>query len=163
MLRSILSFIDKYGIIFTTVSGTKWIKICQLIFKDGLEWKKMFFNKNIVLEILKSNFTDEIGMCVGNFVASLDDLELESIFELAVDFAALYGIEEMEVEDYTVEEKDEGQNVKGTFEGRASVDGYERINGEIVYMDSGIIHFEVNFSFYVENRKYSDIELECLY
>ena len=123
----------------------------------------MLFNKNIVLEILRSNFAEEIDRCVEKCVESLDDLELESVFESAVDFAALDVIVEMEVEDYTVEKEDDERYVEGTFDVMVSVDGYERINGENVYKDSGIVHFEIGFSFYVENGKYSEIELEYLY
>lgn len=123
----------------------------------------MLFNKNIVLEILRSNFAEEIGRCVEKCVESLDDLELESIFESAVDFAALDVIEEMEVEDYTVEKEDDELYVEGTFEVVVSVDGYERINDETVYKDSGTVQFGIGFSFYIENGKYSEIELEYLY
>lgn len=123
----------------------------------------MLFNKNIVLEILRSNFSEEITSFVYSCVTELYEFELDNIFESTVDFAVLDTIDEMIVNDYSVEEEDDRQTVEGSFEVLISVDGYECINGDNIYKESGIVNFGIGFTFSAENKKYSNIDLEYLY
>lgn len=123
----------------------------------------MLFNQNIILEILKSNFAKEIKEFTDSFVMSLDASDLGEIFESTVDFAMLDSIEEMEIEDYITEEEENVQNVEGTFVIVVSLDGYERINEHSMFKETSITNFGIGFSFYVENKVYSNLELEYLY
>ena len=92
--------------------------------------RRMLFNQNIISEILRSSFGDKIEAFTDDCVMELDDYELAYLFEETVDFAILYGIDEIEVEEYRVEEEGEGQKVSGTLEIMAVVDGFERIEEE---------------------------------
>ncbi len=125
--------------------------------------RRMLFNQNIISEILRSSFGDKIEAFTDDCVMELDDYELADLFEETIDFAILYGIDEIEVEEYRVEEEGEGQKVSGTLEIMAVVDGFERIEEESEFRDTGTIAFGAGFSFHVEEGVYSDLELEYLY
>lgn len=119
----------------------------------------MLFNSNIILEVLKSNFTEEIALFVHKCIEQLDEYDLEDIFESEADYALADFIEGIEVEDFSVEDENDGQKVEGTLEIIVSVSGYE----DNLFIGTGSIILGIGFSFYVENEKYTDIEFNYLY
>lgn len=123
----------------------------------------MLFNQNIIAEILRSSFGNEIEEFVHDCVADLEDYDLEDVFTETVDFAVLDCIDEIAVEDYRVEDEEDGRTVSGELGITAVLDGFETVGSENVFKDTGVTVFEAAFSFYAVGGKYSDIELEYLY
>lgn len=119
----------------------------------------MLFNKNIILEILRSVFSDKIESFVDKCVMGFDEFDLELIFESLVDLVIFNSIEDMIVENFSVEDDDRGQNVFGMFEIVVSLDGFQ---GDY-FVESEMAVLRIEFSFYAEEGKYSDLELEYLY
>lgn len=62
----------------------------------------MLYNKNIVHEIIISNFEQQIEDKVSDYVIDLDAFMLEQIFEQIIDYACVDYIESIEVEEYHV-------------------------------------------------------------
>lgn len=123
----------------------------------------MLFNQNIIAEILRSSFGNEIEEFVNDCVMDLEDYDLEDVFTETVDFAVLDCIDEIAVEDYRVEDEEDGRTVSGELGITAVLDGFETVGSENVFKDTGVTVFEAAFSFYAVGGKYSDIELEYLY
>lgn len=123
----------------------------------------MLFNQNIIAEILRSSFGNEIEEFVNGCVTDLEDYDLEDVFTETVDFAVLDCIDEIAVEDYRVEDEEDGRTVSGELGITAVLDGFETVGSENVFKDTGVTVFEAAFSFYAVGGKYSDIELEYLY
>lgn len=125
----------------------------------------MLYNRNIVLDILRSNFWDPIEEFTNRCIMDMNGMELERFLEYTVDYANLDFITEMKVIDYEVEKEEDssGESVSGTLEVSAEIDGYTHWDGEDILSDSGEITLGFSFNFYVEEGKYSDLELEYLY
>lgn len=66
----------------------------------------MLYNKNIVHEIIISNFEQQIEDKVSDYVIDLDAFMLEQIFEQIIDYACVDYIESIEVEEYHVQNRD---------------------------------------------------------
>lgn len=123
----------------------------------------MNYNKNIILDILRSNFFEEIETFVTNYVLDLEENDLIMFFETSVDYAMLDYIEEISVVYYEVE-KEEGQdNISGMINVIAEIDGYLHWDGEENFVGSNEIEIGIDFSFYEENNDFFDIELEDVY
>lgn len=129
---------------------------------DG-DIKKMNYNKNIVLDILRSNFWDEIEKFVMDYVLDLENDELIEVFETLVDYAMLDYIEEMSVDCYEVEQEENKKNISGVLDVVANIDGYAHWDGEGNLIDDGEIEIGIGFRFYEEEEEYFDIVLEHLY
>lgn len=123
----------------------------------------MLFNKNIILEILQSDFGDEIEAMVDVCVMDLEPAELESIIEYSVDYALLDEIEEMYVSDYEIENEGGRQVVSGILEVKAMISGYSHWDGEEVYVEDGSTGFGIGFVFETDGINHSNLQLEYLY
>ena len=123
----------------------------------------MLFNRNIILEVLRSNFAKNIKEFVDKCIMEWDGFDLDDIFEEAVDFALLDSVEEMTIEEYNVEDENGGQTVDGICEITVAVNGFIKAGEDVAYRDTQIAVLGIGFSFYVENDKFSDMELEYLY
>lgn len=96
----------------------------------------MLFNKNIILEILRRRFSFEIENFVDACVSGFDNYELECMFDKEIDFAILNNIDEMKVEEFSVENEDNIQYVDGIFEVTIFMDGYQDEELENIYVSS---------------------------
>lgn len=123
----------------------------------------MLFNKNIILDILRRNFSFEIENFIEVCVSRFDEFELECIFDEEIDFALLNNIDEMTVEDFAVENDENAQYVDGVFEISIFIDGYRTEELENYYVASIETVIGIGFAFNVEDDCYSDIDLEYLY
>lgn len=70
----------------------------------------MVLNKNILTNILQSNFELEITECIEDAIMNMESRELEKIFEEFIDYAYLDEITGMEVSSFSVEEEFVGVN-----------------------------------------------------
>lgn len=123
----------------------------------------MLFNKNIILEILQSEFGEQIDAMIENCVMDLEPYELDTVFEYSADYAFLDGIEEMSIAEYEVEKEHGNESVCGVLEVKVSIIGYTHWDGEEVHVDDGIVTLGIGFCFTVNGGNYSDLELECVY
>lgn len=126
----------------------------------------MLFNKNIILEILQSNFIDfdsEMESLAEDYAMSIANYELQSIFEYPVAFVLMEGIGEIQVKDYQVLEDEEESIVSGVIEAEVLLDGYVYWDGENECIDSAEGLMGVKFSFRAGNEKYDRLELERVY
>lgn len=119
----------------------------------------MRFNSNIILEVLKSNFAEEITLYVHKCIGQLDEYDLSNIFESEADYALADFIEGIEVEDFSTEDENDGKKVEGTLEIIVSISGYD----DRTFIGTGNIILGIGFSFHVENEKYTNVEFEYLY
>lgn len=67
----------------------------------------MLFNANIILEILRSRFSKQIEDYLEQCIIGFDEYELLNFFAANLNAAVLINVGEMEVEDFSVEEKTE--------------------------------------------------------
>ncbi len=123
----------------------------------------MKYNKNIILNILSSEFWDEIVEYAAECIWYLDEEELFRAFEDEVDFAELDNIEKMKVIDYEIEEDGDIERILGTLDIWSDLNGYVQWDGENISMGSALVTLGIAFSFSVENGVYSDLELEHVY
>ena len=125
----------------------------------------MIYNNNIILNILQSEFWDEIEIYVAGCILDFDDWNSNDTFENIVDYAELDSIDEMVVDSYNIEENPDGvrEYISGMMEIRSYVDGYVHWDGEDMVVDSGEVSIGVQFSFYAEDDKYYNLELEHIY
>ena len=120
---------------------------------------KMHYNKNIILEILQSNFGAEIESFVDCYVMDMDPGQLAGAFEQTVDYAVLDTIDEMDVVNFHVE-KDitDEEMMDGIFYVLAMLEGYAYWGGEHVFVGSEEIELDFHFSFLKFNGKYSNFK-----
>lgn len=124
----------------------------------------MTYNNNIILNILQSNFWDEIEICVADYIISLDEFNLAENFDNIVDYAELDSINEMLVDSYEIklEAEEDREYISGIIEIECSIDGYVHWDRENIAIDKGIVNVGVQFSFCSEKDKYYDLELELI-
>lgn len=126
----------------------------------------MLYNKNIVLDILSSNFWDSIEDFTNGCVMDMSSIDLDGVFEYMTDYAALDSITEMKVTDYEAE-KEEGdifkELISGILEVSADIEGYAHWDGEDILIDHGEVVLGFSFSFYAEKGEYTDLDLGYLY
>lgn len=123
----------------------------------------MLFNKNIILEILQSNFGNEIEAMVDACVMDMEPDELESIIEYSVDYAVLDEIEDMHVLDYGIENEGKQQTVSGVLEVRTMISGYSHWDGEDMYVEDGSTSLGIGFVFDTDGMNHTNLQLEYLY
>ena len=114
----------------------------------------MLYNKNIVHEIIISNFEQQIE--------DLDAFMLEQIFEQIIDYACVDYIESIEVEEYHVQNRDEIDTITGILRVIVLLEGYVHWDGEDEFVEdqSAIINF--SFTFANDNNEYVDFELKVI-
>lgn len=120
----------------------------------------MLYNKNIVLQIIVSNFSNELEMAIYEATKDLDGFELEEIFEQLIDFAEVDDIGNTEVVDYKVDVCDDVNVLHGIIKVDVSLDGYVHWDGENEILDTQNYEFEFEFGFKDKEEKYYDFELE---
>lgn len=124
----------------------------------------MLFNRNIILEILRSSFAKEIETFIEQYIMELDEIELEEFFGLSADFAFLDSIGQINVDDFSTVSDGNGQKVEGVFDVEVLIYGFQNVeNDDKKYMGTGLGMLELAFSFYEKNGSYSNIVLEYLY
>lgn len=122
----------------------------------------MLLNKNIILEILQSNFGSEVENMIESCIMNLEPEDLQTFFEYSVDYAFLDEIEDMCVTEYEAA-KEDGE-VCGILEVRALISGYTHWDGEDMHIDDGIILIGIGFCFEINgDNAYSNLELENVY
>ncbi len=114
----------------------------------------MRYNKNIILEILQSNFEDEIETFIDCYVMDLEAYELLRLFEHTADYAELGSINEMHVLDFRVEREEDEEIIDGIFFVQASIEGYAYWEHEHIYLGSEDAEFEFHFSFLARRNQY---------
>lgn len=117
----------------------------------------MLLNKNIVLEIIRSNFGEQIEFESTMRVMDMHGYELEEIFDFPIDYALLDLLGEMEVEEYSVAE--DGKTVTGVLQVEAFIEGYVHWDGSDEYWGSGETVLGFKFGFKAEDEKVSEFEL----
>ena len=122
----------------------------------------VLYNKNIVLEIIISNFEQQIEDKVSDYVIDLDAFMLEQIFEQIIDYACVDYIESIEVEEYHVQNRDEIDTITGILRVIVLLEGYVHWDGEDEFVEdqSAIINFR--FTFANDNNEYVDFELKVI-
>ena len=94
----------------------------------------MLLNKNIVFEIIDTNFIDDVTACCEESVLRMDEGELSDYFEEYADKACLAAIYDINVENYDDEETDGIQTVEGLLEIAALINGYADWGDEAEYI-----------------------------
>lgn len=122
----------------------------------------MLYNKNIVHEIIISNFEQQIEDKVSDYVIDLDAFMLEQIFEQIIDYACVDYIESIEVEEYHVQNRDETDTITGILRVIVLLEGYVHWDGEDEFVEdqSAIINF--SFTFANDNNEYVDFKLKVI-
>lgn len=106
-----------------------------------------------------SKFKEEIWLYIDERVMRLDEYDIENIFDISVDFAVLDQIDDMKVLKFEVRE----ESVEGILQVVVLIDGYEYMQGQNIYKDSGMMVLGIGFNFDMEENEYANIELEYLY
>lgn len=120
----------------------------------------MLYNKNILREIIESNFGQIIEQKVSDYVTNMDSFELEQIFAQLIDFAYVYDIENIEVEDYNIEEVEKDIRIEGKLSVTAGLEGFTHFDGENEFVSDQSIVINVDVSFWLINDKYCDFILK---
>lgn len=123
----------------------------------------MKYNKNIVLNILSSEFFDPIEEYTTECIWEMDGADLCRVFDMSVDYAELDYIDGLYVSDYDIEEDEEGECISGTLEVSAYIEGYVHWDGENVNVKNEIYEFVMYFQFYADGDEYSNLSLEHVY
>lgn len=123
----------------------------------------MKYNKNIVLNILSSEFFEQIDEFVEQCVWELDGCELANIIYEGGDYAELDHIDGLWVLDYDVSQEEENEHISGTLEVSAVIDGYAYWEGEDIAVGSGFYTLGLAFEFLGFGDHYSDLELDLEY
>lgn len=123
----------------------------------------MLYNKNIILELLRRDFWDEIESFVDHCVLDMDEEELNMLFEADVDYAVLDYIERMRVVNYDISKEEESDTVSGAVDITADIDAYRRWDGESIHVGSGVVGLGLSFEFTVVEDSGQGLELEWLY
>lgn len=119
----------------------------------------MVLNKNILTNILQSNFELEITECIEDAIMNMESRELEKIFEEFIDYAYLDEITGMEVSSFSVEEEDNVITVFGDLHVRAFIEGYVHWDGEEEFVGVNEAEILLEYSFEIAGEKYYNLEL----
>ncbi len=117
----------------------------------------MLLNKNIVLEIIRTNFSEQVEFESAMRVMDMYGYELEDIFDFPVDYAVLDSLGEMEIVEYSVAEDE--KTIMGVLQLESIVEGYVHWDGSDEYWGSGETVLGFNFRFKAEDEKVSEFEL----
>ncbi len=112
----------------------------------------MLLNKNIVFEIIDTNFIDDVTDCCEESVLRMDEDDLGDYFEEYADKACLETIYDINVEDYDEEEKDGIQTVEGLLEIAALINGYADWGDEAEYIGDAEVILGFAFSFQIDTQ-----------
>ncbi len=124
----------------------------------------MLFNKNIVLEIIRTHFGDEIELQTAGCVMELESFELEDFFDDYVDYALLDVIDEISVEQFRVEEKKENScTVEGILTVISLLEGYVHWEDEELYVGEAEATLAFLFRFAAKADEYFDFKLSYIY
>lgn len=123
----------------------------------------MLFNKNIILEILQSDFGNQVEAMIENCVMDMEASELELLMGYSVDYALLDGIEEIYVTEYEVESEHGEQNVSGVLDIKAMISGYTHWDGEEMHVEDGVVNLVIGFYFETDGNQHTNLQLEQLY
>lgn len=123
----------------------------------------MLFNKNIILEILQSDFGEQVDTMIESCVMDMEACDLDSILEYSADYALLDEIEEMTVTEYDAEEEYDQTSVRGILEVKAMITGYTHWDGEEIRVDDGIVTLGIGFCFDTDGTNHSNLQLEYVY
>lgn len=124
----------------------------------------MLFNKNIVLEIIRTHFGDEIELQTAGYVMKLENFELEDFFDDYVDYALLDVIDEISVEQFRVEEKKENIcSVEGILTVVSLLEGYVYWEDEELCVGEAEASLVFLFRFSVKDDEYFDFKLSYIY
>lgn len=121
----------------------------------------MHYNKNIILEILQSNFEDEIESFVDCYVMDMEPYQLEEAFEQTADYALLEAIDDMDVINFHVEKdaENDSEMLSGRFYVLAILEGYAYWDGEHVFLGTDEVELDFEFAFLKREDKYFDFEM----
>lgn len=117
----------------------------------------MLLNRNIILEIIRTFFSEQVEYQASKRVIEMCSYELEEIFGYPVDYAMLDTLGEMEIEEYSV--ADDGKTVKGVFEIEAFIEGYVYWDEESEYWDASETRLVFGFEFNAEDAKASGFKI----
>ena len=120
----------------------------------------MSLNKNIVLEIIRTHFSEEVELEVTQSVMELESYELEEIFENSIDYADLDVINEMFIQKLEIFEDEDTGIIQGSIGINVFLDGYVHWEGENEFVDSREITLNNNFEFKSENTEYTDFNMD---
>lgn len=117
----------------------------------------MKYNKNIVLNILSSEFFEQIEEFIEQCVWKLD------CSVLAADYAELDYIDGLRVLDYDVSQEEESEHISGTLEVSTVIDEHAYWEGEDIVVGSDFYTLGLTFEFLGHGDHYSDLELDLEY
>lgn len=110
----------------------------------------MLLNKNIVFEIIDTNFMDDVTACCEESVLRMDEEELGDYFEEYADKACLETIYDINVENYEDDVFDGTQTVEGLLEIAALINGYADWGDEAEYIGDAEVILGFSFSFQID-------------
>lgn len=110
----------------------------------------MLLNNRIVLQIIDSNFVDDVMAGCDDAVMRMDEEDFAVYFECSVDSIDMETIEDMNVESYEDEETDGILEIDGILEVYVLVNGYAYWDGENEYVGDAEISMGFSFSFQID-------------
>lgn len=119
----------------------------------------MTFNKNIILGILLSEFSENIESEIAYCVLDMDGYELEHIFGQLIDFAYLDDIGDVEVDSFETQTDKQETEISGVLKAEVFLEGYVHWDGEDEFVDSGETVMKFRFSFIKEGKSFSRFEM----
>ena len=123
----------------------------------------MIYNRQIVLEILRSEFGKEIEQFVSRQVMNLNSDELEFFLDMPASYAMFNSVNKMEVYNYKAEKKagkSKGDYIHGIVVILAEIDAFVHRDEQEQYVDSVEVELEVFFAFDEENERFYNLRLE---
>ncbi len=122
----------------------------------------MSLNKNILLEIIRTHFSEEVEIQVTQSVMELESYELEEIFENSIDYADLDVINEMFIQKLEIFEDEDTGIIQGSIGINVFLDGYVHWEGENEFVDSREVTLNYKFEFKSENAEYTDFTMNYI-
>lgn len=123
----------------------------------------MKLNKNAVLTIIEEYFWDELSSYIADCAISIEDDELDGIFESMVDYADLDEIYGLSVSNIELEEDGDTITVMGELHADLSLNGYVYYDGENICIGSAEHFMGFTFTFEIYDGEYGEFWMEYLY
>lgn len=123
----------------------------------------MLYNKNIVGEILLSEFSEEIEANVEYYLLMIDQQRLQQYFDVPVEAIDFGEIDEVEVRQFDVEKEGAAAKVYGSVKISVYLDGYEMVKDDMLLVDTAKVDLGFGFSFEQKEKIYNNFKMEFLF
>ncbi len=123
----------------------------------------MLLNNNIILEIIRDQFWDELEAFCWQRIWNMEAADLAYDFDNDIDYAEMEEITSLSLEGYEEEEEDGVQYVDGILEVVAVATGYAYWDGDHIPVDGAEFLLGIGFAFELEEGRADNLDLENLY